>query len=139
MKITIHLFAVAAFILPGHLIAESPFPDTGVKKGIVCLLGLPQDDPKLAVEFARGTEFQIFFQSDDIAEVKAVKTEAEKAGLLGSRIFAGTGSINSLNLADNIADPHTVSVDDYIGYFAIEGIPCRHQFLEPCARVIRLQ
>ncbi len=104
MKYLIPLVAVAAFLLPETLFAELPLSDLVVKKGIVCLLGFPQNDPQQIIEFAKGNEFQIYVQSPDTTRIKAVKQAAEKAGLLGSRIFTGAGNFDSLNLADNIAD-----------------------------------
>jgi len=98
------ILAGAFFFSPRILPAESPLPHTGVRKGIVCLVGLPQNNPELVVGFARENEFQIFVQCSDPAKSRALKEAAEKAKFLGSRIFSVTGSFQSLKLADNIAD-----------------------------------
>lgn len=86
------------------LLANETVEKLGVRKGIVCVAGLPDGGVDSITSLAADSEFQIYFQSADSDEVLSVQKAAEDAGLLGSRIFAGQGSLDSLHLADNIAD-----------------------------------
>ncbi len=81
------------------------------KRGLVCLAGLPEGDPGFPVKLANAAELTLFVQSADRDQIRAVQQSAEKAGLLGSRIFAATGSLDSLHLADNLADAVLIAPD----------------------------
>lgn len=74
------------------------------KRGIVCLAGLPENGPEFALHLAKASEFQIYVQSADEAEVLALQRQAEAAGMLGSRIFVASGPLTGLHLGDNLAD-----------------------------------
>ncbi|MFT5470377.1 MAG: outer membrane protein assembly factor BamB [Verrucomicrobiales bacterium] len=77
---------------------------TKVKHGILCLAGLPENGADFAIQLAEASEFQIFVQSEDEAEIRELQEKAEATGLLGSRIFAAPGSLKTLHLGDNLAD-----------------------------------
>ncbi len=84
---------------PGEIIRRC-----GLKKGIFAVLGLPKaGDPEFVARLAAGNELVIYFQSPDAAEELAVRRAAEKAGLLGKRIFAAAGPWEMIRLADNLA------------------------------------
>ena len=68
-------------------------------KGIVCLVGYPDD---FVVALARQSEWQLLAVSSGSTEALAGK--AEEASLLGSRIFTWQARGESLPLADNVAD-----------------------------------
>jgi outer membrane protein assembly factor BamB len=75
-----------------------------VERGIVAVVGLPQSDARALIQSLERREITVWFQSDDAAEVAAVRTAADEAGLLGSRVFAAEQSPTLIRLADNLAD-----------------------------------
>jgi len=76
----------------------------GIQKGICVVLGLPKaDEPGLVVDLATGSELTVYFQTPSAAEELAVRQAAEKAGLLGKRVFADRGPFERIHLADNVA------------------------------------
>jgi len=90
--------------------AEEALRKSGLRKGIFAVLGLPKaDDPDFVVKLASGNELTVYFQSPEAAEELAVRQAAEKAGLLGKRIFAGRGPWDRIHLADNLAGAAWVS------------------------------
>ncbi len=77
---------------------------TGLRKGIFAVLGLPKaDDPDFVVRLVAGNELTVYFQAPDPAEELAVRQAAERAGLLGKRIFAYRGPWDRIFLADNLS------------------------------------
>lgn len=75
-----------------------------VQRGIVAVVGLPDGDAAALVRSLAGSEVTVWFQSGDEAEIAAVRTAADEAGLLGSRLFAAQQSPAMIRLADNLAD-----------------------------------
>lgn len=71
-------------------------------KGLCVVVG----DTKgaLAIELAKKSEWRVYLQSPDAADVLAARQAADAAGLLGTQIFVQQGAIAHLNLADNLAD-----------------------------------
>ena len=59
-----------------------------VQRGIVAVVGLPEGNAAALVDSLNGNEITLWFQSNDEAEVAAVRAAADKAGLLGSRLYA---------------------------------------------------
>ena len=98
------LSIVVLFAWPFSASGQSSIPDLGAKKGIVCLVGAPDEDPQSLVNLAKNNDFQIFVQTPDRKQNHAFQQAANDAGLLGSRIFIGTGDLDSLQLTDNVAD-----------------------------------
>lgn len=84
-------------------VAES-LAQLDVQRGIVAVVGLPEGDATALVQSLAGREFTVWFQSGDAAEVAAVRKAADKAGHLGSRLFAAQQSPKIIRLADNLAD-----------------------------------
>ncbi|MCA9067836.1 MAG: hypothetical protein KDA84_02875 [Planctomycetaceae bacterium] len=80
-----------------------------LKRGIVAIVGLPKKGPDPILELARQTELTLYFQTGDLEDVERVRKAASKTGLLGTRIFAETGTDDALHLGDNIADAIVVS------------------------------
>lgn len=84
--------------------AEETLEKIDVDKGIVALIDLPDGSPKSLLDLAKASGLTIYFQSDDQAQVAAVRKSAEEAGLLGDRIFVDSGSLESIHLGNNVAD-----------------------------------
>ena len=75
-----------------------------VQRGIVAVIELPEGQPEYVVDLAKASELRVYFQSANEADVHAVRQLADDAQLLGSRIFVDLGPVESIHLADNIAD-----------------------------------
>ena len=76
----------------------------GVNRGIVAVLGLDSGNTDLVVRLAKIQGVTVYFQSPDAQEIAAVRKAAEKSKLLGTRIFVGSGSLKSVQLAMNVVD-----------------------------------
>ena len=84
--------------------AQEILAKIAVPKGVCVVLGLPQaGPPSFVTDLAAGSEFLVYFQSPDVAEVLAVRKAAQAAGLLGKRVFADRGPWRQIHLADNLA------------------------------------
>ena len=71
---TPHLFSVALLAVIASASAQSvdeTLKKVDAKRGIVCLAGLPGDDPNFVTELAKASELQFYFQSADAEETKA--------------------------------------------------------------------
>lgn len=71
-------------------------------RGICVVLGDSQGE--FSRELARQSEWRVYQQSPDAAELLTCRREADSAGLLGTRVFVQQGPWSHLNLADNLAD-----------------------------------
>ncbi|MHC4917050.1 MAG: outer membrane protein assembly factor BamB family protein [Planctomycetota bacterium] len=93
--------------------AKSSLPErVGIARGIVVVLGLPENGGAAAVvDLVKGTELLVYFQSPQEKDVAAVREAAEAAGLLGKRVFAARGPWGSVGVAANLADAVLVSAD----------------------------
>ncbi|MCC7337574.1 MAG: hypothetical protein IT422_20980 [Pirellulaceae bacterium] len=97
-------FAVSLLALG---ISETPADVLGnvsVQRGIICVLDLPGDNAQRLVDCAKTSELTIYFQSANAEQVSLVREAADKAELLGTRIFVGSGALKSVHLGDNLAD-----------------------------------
>ncbi|MCP4263397.1 MAG: PQQ-binding-like beta-propeller repeat protein [Planctomycetes bacterium] len=74
----------------------------GIKRGICVLLGDPACE--LALELARGSELLIYMQLPQAKDVEKARKIVDDAGFYSTRIFIIKGTLNKLQLADNIAD-----------------------------------
>jgi outer membrane protein assembly factor BamB len=84
--------------------AETALGRLGLKRGIAAVLGLPEGaGADFVVALAEKSELSIFFQSPDAAAVEGVRELADRAGLLGARVFAAEGGWSRVHLADNVA------------------------------------
>ena len=84
--------------------AQEILAKVAVPKGVCVVLGLPPaSPPSFVTDLATGSEFLIYFQSPDVAEVLAVQKAAQATGLLGQRVFADHGPWRQIHLADNLA------------------------------------
>ena len=81
------------------------------ERGIVAVIGLPDGNPSLVTKLAQQRELTVYFQSADAQETQAVQEAAQKAGLLGTRIFADSGPLTSIHLSHNVADGIIVASD----------------------------
>ncbi|HUT34138.1 MAG TPA: PQQ-binding-like beta-propeller repeat protein [Planctomycetota bacterium] len=103
---TVGLVALLLAAAPARAGAEAKeiLRRAGLQKGICVVLGLPKaDEPALVVDLAAGAELTVYFQTPSAAEELAVRRAAEKAGLLGKRVFADRGPWERIHLADNLA------------------------------------
>ncbi len=110
MLIPLNFRSCATPILTAVLLAALASPTQAaerpveVKRGICAVLGLTETEgANLPVDIASGNELTVYFQSPSAEEVAAVRKAAEKAGLLGTRVFADQGSWDRVHLADNLA------------------------------------
>jgi outer membrane protein assembly factor BamB len=76
----------------------------GTTRGIVVLAELPGNDFQYPIELAEASELTVYVQSEDRQRATEVRKAADAAGLLGKRIFVGSGSLDAIHLADNLAD-----------------------------------
>ncbi|MHC5056506.1 MAG: hypothetical protein ACYTKD_17555, partial [Planctomycetota bacterium] len=76
----------------------------GTDVGIVVLVGSPGDDPASVLDVLRDTRFTVYFQSADQARVADLRRRADAAGLLGTRLFIGSGDPAVIQVAGNLAD-----------------------------------
>ncbi len=107
LQTCIGMLVMTAIVCPNPVKAESTddlLKKIDTKRGIVALLDLPGDSAKQVVDLARKSELTIFFQSNKADQVDQVRKAADKAGLLGVRIFADVSSNGSIPLGDNVAD-----------------------------------
>lgn len=96
--------AVAAEIADGSFQLRMQTPECR-PDGLWVFLGLPADGREAAVLAAAkdGTRL-VYVQCADEGEAQALREAAGKEGLLGSRVFVGTGPWMPVQLADNYAD-----------------------------------
>lgn len=76
----------------------------GIDRGVVAVLDLPDGEAQQVIGLATSTELVIYFQSADAQQVTAMRAAAQAAGLLGRRVFVDGGTLNSVHLANNVAD-----------------------------------
>lgn len=76
-------------------------------RGLVVVLG--DDAGNLALDLVRKSELNVFVQSPDADQVERFRRSADKAGLLGTRIWVQKGHEARLNLASDLADAVVVS------------------------------
>ena len=62
------------------------------------------DATKRVLKMVKETEYTIFFQSPDAGTVFAVRKAADRAGLLGQRVFVEQSGLDRICLGDNMAD-----------------------------------
>ncbi len=75
------------------------------KRGIVLVAGnISPDAEKQVVSLANDTELTIYFQSPDASQVQAMRRTADKAGLLGKRVFVEQSGLDRICLGDNMVD-----------------------------------
>ncbi|MBI2480089.1 MAG: PQQ-binding-like beta-propeller repeat protein [Planctomycetia bacterium] len=97
-------FAVSLLVMG---VSETPadvLDNVSAQRGIICVLDLPEGDAQQLVNLAKTSELTIYFQSADAEQVSSVRQAADKAALLGTRIFVDSGSLKSVHLGDNVAD-----------------------------------
>ena len=82
--------------------AGSILRQIGATRGICVLLGDAKCE--LGVQLARETELLVYLQLPRQEDVKAARSQADRAGLYGTRIFVDKGPLARLHLADDIAD-----------------------------------
>ena len=88
---------------------EDDIQQLDLVRGIVAVVGVPADDPDYLVKLCKGTQWTIFFQTDDQGLANEARKRADEAGLLGTRLFIELGPMQSLHLRDDVADRVLVS------------------------------
>ena len=69
-------------------------PTVETKHGVCVVLGLPEaNDPGSVIGIAEGNELLVYFQSPDSSVIESVREAAERAGLLGKRVFVEQGDL----------------------------------------------
>ncbi|NQT40977.1 MAG: hypothetical protein HQ581_26025, partial [Planctomycetes bacterium] len=98
------LVATAVFLATLASTTQAAVKQVKLQRGICVVLGVTEGEgANLPIDVARGSELTVYFQSPSAREVAAVREAAEKAGLLGTRVFADRGSWDRIHLADNLA------------------------------------
>ncbi|MCG8651868.1 MAG: PQQ-binding-like beta-propeller repeat protein, partial [Pirellulales bacterium] len=75
-----------------------------LKRGVVAVLGVPNDDVNYLTDLCQRTQWIVFFQTSDRQRADQVRRAADAAGLLGTKLFVETAAKNSIHLGDNVAD-----------------------------------
>ncbi len=81
-----------------------PLDHLDLERGVVALINLPPAGADRVVQRVAATKLLLYFQSADMSQVEQLQQAAERAGLLGTRIFADTGGRGSIHLATDLAD-----------------------------------
>ena len=102
--IALVLSVVCGSALAAEAPAEgSPAAKIGVGRGLVVVLGVPGNDLKQLVGMA-GEGLMLYVQCPDAKAVATVRRAAERAGVLGKRIYAEQGPLSRIHMASDLAD-----------------------------------
>lgn len=82
--------------------ARTVLEKIGTTRGLCVLLGVA--DPDEVVALAKASELTLYVQAADADTVCAAREAAAAAGLLGRRIFVDQGTLDRIQLADDLAD-----------------------------------
>ena len=82
---------------------DASMAEIGSRPGVVCVLDIPGHVRRIE-ELAKADGKIVYFQSSDPDQLATVRKAADSAGLLGNSVFADEGNIESIHLADNLAD-----------------------------------
>lgn len=75
-----------------------------LKRGIVAVIGISDDDVDHLVELCKASELTLFLQTSDPALAEQARQSADQAELLGRRMFVEVGPRNRVHLGNNVAD-----------------------------------
>lgn len=75
-----------------------------LRRGIIGVVGLPEGDVNYLLDLCANSELMVYFQTPSDAVARDARIAADKAKLLGTRIFVDAGSVASIHLGDNVAD-----------------------------------
>ena len=73
-------------------------------RGVVALINLPPGGADAVVKQVASTKVLLYFQSANAQQVEQLQGAADRAGLLGTRIFVNRGGGESIQLATDLAD-----------------------------------
>ena len=76
----------------------------GIQRGIIALIGVPNESADQPVEIANKSELTLYIQTSDEEMANRIRKKAIESKLLGNRIFVAHGAFNTVHLADNVAD-----------------------------------
>jgi outer membrane protein assembly factor BamB len=71
-------------------------------RGIWVVLG--DDTSKLALQLATETQLTVYYQAENDDTLNSTRQQAERAGLLGNKLYVAKGDMSRIGLADNLAD-----------------------------------
>ncbi len=104
-SIALGMLAVVTAVMPTASQAAGMADPLDTEAGICVVVGLPDpDSPGSLAQLCSGNRRLVYFQSADFAQVMAVRAAAAEAGVLGSQVFVEHGGLQSVHLADNLAD-----------------------------------
>ncbi len=83
---------------------ENLLPKLELKKGIVAVAGISPSDTEAIVDACVQSELIIFAQAEEARTAKVVREAADKAGLLGTRLFVEQADSTGIHLGTNVAD-----------------------------------
>lgn len=75
-----------------------------VDRGIVTIVGLPEEGVAPVVNLAKQKGLRVYFQSPQEDAVNRIREAADRAGVLGITLTAEAGSLASIHLSENLAD-----------------------------------
>ena len=107
MKITfLSISLILSILLAPQLRANlADLKKSELKRGVVLICGkVGPNTEKQVMALAKNTEFTIYFQSPDASRVLTMRRAADKAGLLGERIFVEQSGLERICLGDNMVD-----------------------------------
>lgn len=84
--------------------AEHDLQRINLQRGIVAVLGLPDNDVQYLIQLCDASELTVYFQTPQAALATEARRAAEAAGYLGQRLFVETAPSLSIHLGDNVAD-----------------------------------
>ncbi|QDV85051.1 outer membrane biogenesis protein BamB [Stieleria magnilauensis] len=96
------MFCGVATVLGGQ--ADDDLKRMEIDKGIVALVGLPDNNVDYLIDLCQASELTVYFQTPDARQAHDVRRVADAAGVLGTRLFVQTGSGRSIHLGNNMAD-----------------------------------
>lgn len=111
----VNLALLVAFtgLVPLSSTQAEPLPESvsrlEVERGIITIIGLPADGADAVIGLAKEPGLRVYFQSADGDEVDAVRHAADRAGVLGVRVTADAGALDSIHLSENLTDGIIVS------------------------------
>ena len=96
------LGAVVAAAVPVRADGAAVLEKTGIRGGVVCVIGAGQTD--LALDLARQPGFLVLAMDEDAARVTQMREKAASDGTLGRSLYVEQGAIDRIPFADNYVD-----------------------------------
>ena len=74
------------------------------KRGVVAIVWDSAGAAELIVDLVASTELSLYFHTANQETLRAVRETADKAGVLGTRVFSDFGGYDAIPLSHNLAD-----------------------------------